>query len=222
MELPTIIDNLYEKNIDVEILYLEASERALIKRYKETRRIHPLSPDGRVEDGVTRERGMLEKIKQKATYVIDTTNLLTRELKAQLDDIFVKDKAYNNLMVSVVSFGFKHGIPVDADLVFDVRFLPNPYYIDELKTKTGLDSEVRDYVMQFQEAGEFLDKITELLKFLIPNYIKEGKYSLVVAIGCTGGKHRSVTLARELYNRLEEDDSCGLKLYHRDVTVPGK
>ena len=222
MELPTIIDNLSEKNIDVEILYLEASERALIKRYKETRRIHPLSPDGRVEDGVTRERGMLEKIKQKATYVIDTTNLLTRELKAQLDEIFVKDKAYNNLMVSVVSFGFKHGIPVDADLVFDVRFLPNPYYIDELKTKTGLDSEVRDYVMQFQEAGEFLDKITELLKFLIPNYIKEGKYSLVVAIGCTGGKHRSVTLARELYNRLEEDDSCGLKLYHRDVTVPGK
>ncbi len=222
MELPAILDSLSEKNINVDVLYLEASERALIRRYKETRRMHPLSPEGRVEDGVAKEIEMLKGIRNRATYVIDTTNLLTRELKAQLDTIFVKDKAYNNLMVSVMSFGFKHGIPVDADLVFDVRFLPNPYYIDELKTKTGLDSEVRDYVMQFQEAGEFLDKITELLKFLIPNYIKEGKYSLVVAIGCTGGKHRSVTLARELYNRLEEDDSCGLKLYHRDVTVPGK
>ncbi len=221
-DLPNIIDNLSEKNIDVDILYLEASERVLIKRYKETRRIHPLSPEGRVEDGVAKEREMLGKIKKKATYVIDTTNLLTRELKSQLDEIFVKDRAYNNLMVSIVSFGFKHGIPVDADLVFDVRFLPNPYYLDELKTKTGLDEEVRDYVMQFPEAGEFLDRITELLRFLIPNYIKEGKYSLVVAIGCTGGKHRSVTLAQELYKRLDDDDSCGLKLYHRDVSVAGK
>ena len=222
MELPHILDNLSEKNINVDILYLEASERALIRRYKETRRMHPLSPEGRVEDGVAKEIEMLKGIRNRATYVIDTTNLLTRELKAQLDTIFIKDKAYNNLMVSVMSFGFKHGIPVDADLVFDVRFLPNPFYVEELKTKTGLDAEVRDYVMQFPEAGEFLDRITSLLEFLIPNYIKEGKYSLVVAIGCTGGKHRSVTLAEGLYKKLEEAGGCGLKLYHRDVAVAGK
>ncbi|MBR4277934.1 MAG: RNase adapter RapZ [Lachnospiraceae bacterium] len=222
MELPKILDRLAEMNISVDVLYLDASEKALIRRYKETRRMHPLSPEGRVEDGVAKEREMLEKIKPYSKYVIDTTNLLTRELKAQLDEIFVKDKAYNNLMVSVMSFGFKHGIPVDADLVFDVRFLPNPFYIEELKTKTGLDEEVRNYVMQFDEAGIFLDKIVDLLQFLIPNYIKEGKYSLVVAIGCTGGKHRSVTLAGELYDRLEKQGGCGLKLYHRDVAVQGK
>ncbi|MBQ3899572.1 MAG: RNase adapter RapZ [Lachnospiraceae bacterium] len=222
MELPKVLDRLAGMNISVDVLYLEASERALIRRYKETRRMHPLSPEGRVEDGVAKEREMLEKIKPYSKYVIDTTNLLTRELKAQLDEIFVKDKAYNNLMVSVMSFGFKHGIPVDADLVFDVRFLPNPFYIEELKTKTGLDEEVRNYVMQFDEAGIFLDKIVDLLQFLIPNYIKEGKYSLVVAIGCTGGKHRSVTLAGELYDRLEKQGGCGLKLYHRDVAVQGK
>ena len=222
MELPKILDRLAEMNISVDVLYLDASEKALIRRYKETRRMHPLSPEGRVEDGVAKEREMLEKIKPYSKYVIDTTNLLTRELKAQLDEIFVKDKAYNNLMVSVMSFGFKHGIPVDADLVFDVRFLPNPFYIEELKTKTGLDEEVRNYVMQFDEAGIFLDKIVDLLQFLIPNYIKEGKYSLVVAIGCTGGKHRSVTLAGELYDRLEKQGGCGLKFYHRDVAVQGK
>ncbi|MBQ8139829.1 MAG: RNase adapter RapZ [Lachnospiraceae bacterium] len=222
MELPKVLDRLAGMNISVDVLYLEASERALIRRYKETRRMHPLSPEGRVEDGVAKEREMLEKIKPYSKYVIDTTNLLTRELKAQLDEIFVKDKAYNNLMVSIMSFGFKHGIPVDADLVFDVRFLPNPFYIEELKTKTGLDEEVRNYVMQFDEAGIFLDKIVDLLQFLIPNYIKEGKYSLVVAIGCTGGKHRSVTLAGQLYDRLEKQGGCGLKLYHRDVTVQGK
>ncbi|MBR1861803.1 MAG: RNase adapter RapZ [Lachnospiraceae bacterium] len=222
MELPGILDNLAENGIGVDVLYLEASDRALIRRYKETRRMHPLSPEGRVEDGVAREKEMLSGIKQRATYVIDTTNLLTRELKAQLDQIFVKDKEYNNLMVSIMSFGFKHGIPVDADLVFDVRFLPNPFYVEELKTKTGLDKEVRDFVMQYDEAGVFLDKVTDLLQFLIPNYIKEGKYSLVVAIGCTGGKHRSVTLADALYNRLEEKGGCGLKLYHRDVNALGK
>lgn len=222
MELPAILDNLAAQNISVEILFLEASERALIRRYKETRRIHPLSPEGRVEDGVKKEREMLEAIRRRATYVIDTTNLLTRELKAELDRIFVENKEYNNLMVSIMSFGYKHGIPTDADLVFDVRFLPNPYYLEELKTKTGLEQEVRDYVMQFEEATTFIDKLEDLLNFLIPNYIKEGKYNLVVAIGCTGGKHRSVTLADGLYNRLKDKGGYGLTLYHRDVTVQGK
>lgn len=222
MELPAILDNLLQKDIEVEVLFLEASERALIRRYKETRRVHPLSPDGRVEDGVHKEREVLAEIRAKATFIIDSTNLLTRELKAELDRIFIENKEYNNLMISVMSFGYKHGIPADADLVFDVRFLPNPYYVEELKTKTGLDQEVRDYVMKYEESTQFLDKLEDMLRFLIPNYIKEGKYSLVVAIGCTGGKHRSVTLAEGLFKRLKNDGQYGLKLYHRDVTVQGK
>ena len=221
-ELPNILDSLALKDISVEILFLEASERALIRRYKETRRIHPLSPDGRVEDGVRKERETLATIRTRATYIIDTTNLLTRELKAELDRIFIANEEYNNLIVSIMSFGYKHGIPVDADLVFDVRFLPNPYYLEELKTKTGLDEEVRDFVMKYEEAETFLTKLEDLLTFLIPNYIKEGKYNLVVAIGCTGGKHRSVTLADALYKRLKDKGHYGLKLYHRDVTVQGK
>ncbi len=219
--LPAVLDSFNEKNINADVIFLEASEAALIRRYKETRRIHPLSPEGRVEDGVEKEKKLLKEIRKRATYVIDTTNLLTRELKAQIDEIFAKDKAYKNLMVSVISFGFKYGIPVDADLVFDVRFLPNPYYIEELKHKTGLDKEVRDYVMQHDEAGIFLDKLEDMLEFLIPNYIKEGKYSLVVAIGCTGGKHRSVTLAEGIKSRLENKDGIGLKLYHRDIAQHG-
>ena len=219
--LPEVLDSFNEKNINADVIFLEASEAALIRRYKETRRIHPLSPEGRVEDGVEKEKKLLKEIRKRATYVIDTTNLLTRELKAQIDEIFAKDKAYNNLMVSVISFGFKYGIPVDADLVFDVRFLPNPYYIEELKHKSGLDKEVRDYVMQYDEAGIFLDKLEDMLEFLIPNYIKEGKYSLVVAIGCTGGKHRSVTLAEGIKSRLENKDGIGLKLYHRDLAQHG-
>lgn len=222
MELPSILTSLLNKDVEVEVLFLEASERALIRRYKETRRVHPLSPEGRVEDGVHKEREVLAEIRTMATYIIDTTNLLTRELKAELDRIFVGNEEYNNLIVSVMSFGYKHGIPADADLVFDVRFLPNPYYVEGLKTKTGLDQEVRDYVMQFDEAGQFLDKLEDMIRFLIPNYIKEGKYSLVIAIGCTGGKHRSVTLADGLYKRLKEQAHYGLKLYHRDVTVQGK
>lgn len=222
MELPNILQNLLHKDIEVEVLFLEASERSLIRRYKETRRVHPLSPEGRVEDGVRKEREVLADIRSQATYIIDTTNLLTRELKAELERIFIGNEEYNNLIVSVMSFGYKHGIPADADLVFDVRFLPNPYYIEELKTKTGLDKEVREYVMQFEEAGQFLDKLEDMIQFLIPYYIKEGKYSLVIAIGCTGGKHRSVTLADGLYKRLKDKGHYGLKLYHRDVTVQGK
>lgn len=221
-EVPSILAHLKAKDINPEILFLEASERALIRRYKETRRMHPLSPDGRVEEGVAREREVLSEIRKVSTYIIDTTNLLTRELKAQVERIVVGDEEYNNLIVSIMSFGYKHGIPSDADLVFDVRFLPNPYYVEELKVKTGLDQEVRDYVMQFEESKIFLDKLRDMLMFLIPNYIKEGKNNLVVAIGCTGGKHRSVTLANGLYESLNNKGHYGLKLYHRDVTVQGK
>ena len=200
-----------------EILFLEAADSVLLKRYKESRRVHPLSVDGDLMSGITRERALLASIKQAADYVIDTTNLLTRELKAELDRIFVSNQAYNSLMVNVMSFGFKNGIPQDADLVFDVRFLPNPFYIDELKQKTGLDREVQDYVMGFPEAHEFVDKLTDMVNFLIPHYINEGKYQLVIASGCTGGQHRSVTLAGELYKRLKDRGDYGLTLRHRDT-----
>lgn len=216
-EASDILKSIKEKGIPVEILFLDSDDRSLIKRYKETRRIHPLAQDGRVEDGVQKERQILEEIRKNADYVLDTTNLLTRELKAELDRIFVQNEAYNSLMITVLSFGFKYGIPTDADLVFDVRFLPNPYYIDGLRSKTGNDPEIQEYVMGFPEANEFLDKLTDMLEFLIPNYVKEGKYRLVIGIGCTGGKHRSVTLANALYNRLKDRGNYGIKLEHKDI-----
>ncbi len=211
------LEQLREKGYQFEILFMDAGEDVLIKRYKETRRVHPLAVDGRVEDGVRAERKVLENIRRNADYVIDTTNLLTRELKEELDRIFVENGEYNSLMVTVMSFGFKYGIPADADLVFDVRFLPNPFYIEELKHKTGNDKEVQDYVMKQEESETFMGKLTDMIQFLIPNYVKEGKYRLVVAIGCTGGRHRSVTLANELYKRMKDKGTYGMKLYHRDV-----
>lgn len=213
-----ILEQLKSKGYSFDILFIEADENVLIKRYKETRRIHPLAMEGRVEDGVRRERKVLEGVRKSADYVIDTTHLLTRELKEELERIFLENGEYNNLMVTVMSFGFKHGIPVDADLVFDVRFLPNPFYIEHMKEKTGNDSEVQQYVMGFEEAEIFMVKLENMISFLIPNYVKEGKYSLVVAIGCTGGRHRSVTLANELYRRMKTNGSYGVKLFHRDVS----
>ena len=214
-----VLDKLRENGYLFEILFMDAGDLVLLKRYKESRRMHPLSPDGRVEEGVCKERAILQEIKQKADYVIDTSNLLTRELKEEIDHIFVRNEEYNSLMITILSFGFKNGIPADADLVYDVRFLPNPFYIDELKHKTGNDQEVQDYVMNFPEASVFLEKLTDMLDFLIPNYIKEGKYQLVIGIGCTGGKHRSVTLANELYGVMKERGNYGFKLYHRDIKL---
>lgn len=213
------LDRLRENGYPFEILFMDANDRTLLKRYKESRRLHPLATleDTRIETGVTTERTILSSIKKKADYVIDTSQLLTRELKEELDHIFVKNEAYNSLMVNILSFGFKNGIPADADLVFDVRFLPNPFYIDELKHITGNEKPVQDYVMSFPEAKEFLDQLTHMLQFLIPGYIKEGKYQLVVAIGCTGGQHRSVTLANELYARMKDKGNYGINLRHRDV-----
>ena len=202
-DVEKILHKLRDNGYSFEILFMEAGDAELLKRYKETRRVHPLSPDGRIEDGIRREREILKNMKSQADYVIDTSRLLTRELKEELDRIFVRNENYNSLMVTILSFGFKHGIPADADLVFDVRFLPNPFYIEELKYKTGNDREVQDYVMSFEEAHIFIDKLTDMIKFLIPNYVKEGKYQLVIGIGCTGGKHRSVTLANRLYEELK-------------------
>lgn len=213
------LEQLKANGYNFEILFMDANEKTLLKRYKETRRLHPLSneKDPRIESGIAKEREILTNIKKKADYVIDTSKLLTRELKEELDRIFIKNEEFNSLMVNIVSFGFKNGIPADADLVFDVRFLPNPFYIDELKHITGNDKAVQDYVMSFPEAGQFLTKLTDMLSFLIPGYIKEGKYQLVVAVGCTGGQHRSVTLANALYKELKDKGNYGLSLSHRDI-----
>lgn len=216
-ELADILNGIKEAGYAYDMLYMEASDAVLLKRYKESRRMHPLSPEGRVEEGIHKERAILKPIREISDYVIDTSKLLTRELKEELDRIFIGNEAYNSLIVSILSFGFKYGIPADADLVFDVRFLPNPFYIDELKHQTGQDQAVQDYVKSFPETEAFMDKLTDMIRFLIPNYVKEGKYQLVIAIGCTGGKHRSVTLANELYKRLKDQGEYGLTIGHRDI-----
>lgn len=212
-ELANVLKVLDEGGCQYEILYLESSDDVLVKRYKETRRFHPLAgSDGRVEDGLKRERELLGFLKKKADYLVDTSHMLTRELKAELNKIFVQNKEYKNLYITVLSFGFKYGIPNDADLVFDVRFLPNPYYIEELRPMSGNDQPVRDYVMNNDTAKQFLTKLTDMVEFLIPNYISEGKTQLVIGIGCTGGKHRSVTLANELYEALKKQTAMEFAL----------
>ena len=215
-EIEQVLERLTMDGRQYEILFLDAADDVLVKRYKETRRVHPLAKDGRVDKGIALERERLVYLKQHAEYIIDTSRLLTRELKGELEKIFVRNQEFKNLVITVLSFGFKYGIPADSDLVFDVRFLPNPYYIDELKAKSGNDKEVQDYVMGFSVATKFLDKLEDMLAFLIPNYIQEGKNQLIISIGCTGGKHRSVTLANRLYERLAAQDADGVKIEHRD------
>lgn len=215
-QLSECLLELKKSRYDYEILFLDSNDDVLIKRYKETRRNHPLARSGRIEEGIKKERRRIAFLRKEADYIIDTTSLLTRELKAELDKIFIENAEYNNFIVTVVSFGFKYGIPKDADLVFDVRFLPNPYYDLNLKTLTGNDEEVQHFVMQHDESKEFLNRVADLLEFLIPNYIKEGKNGLVVGIGCTGGKHRSVTLANWIYRELR-DLPYSARIEHRDI-----
>lgn len=215
------VDKLRASDFDVNLVYMEASDDVLIKRFKETRRRHPLVSEGRIEDGIAKERIILSEAKRRADYIIDTSNLLTRELKNEVYKIFVEGKRYDNLIVTILSFGFKYGIPSDSDLVFDVRFIPNPFYIHELRVMTGNDQPVQDYVMKWDSAQEFLTKLTDMVSFLLPKYVQEGKNQLVVSIGCTGGKHRSVTLANALYEQLEKEE-YSVKIYHRDVDKDAK
>lgn len=212
-----VLGKIKEKGLDFEILFLDSSNEVLIKRYKETRRTHPLSGNERVEIGIQEERKKLEFLKRQADYIIDTSQLLTRELKGELEKIFIQNYRFKSLMITVLSFGFKYGIPSDSDLVFDVRFLPNPYYIEELRPLSGNDAPVNDFVMSSEIAQEFIAKLEDMIRFLIPNYILEGKNQLVVSIGCTGGKHRSVTLANQLYYRLQQSEEYGLRIEHRDI-----
>ena len=216
-ELAEVLDRVESEGQKFEILFLDAEDRVLVKRYKESRRSHPLAMRGRVDDGIRLERQKMEFLKERADYIIDTTHLLTRELKKELDNIFVDNGRFCNMVISILSFGFKYGIPEDADLVFDVRFLPNPYYVDELRPLTGMDDGVFDYVMDNQVDRDFATRLVDMVEFLIPNYAREGKTSLVIAVGCTGGKHRSVTLARVLYNKLVESREYGVRLEHRDI-----
>ncbi|MEH2943889.1 RNase adapter RapZ [Lachnospiraceae bacterium KK002] len=221
-ELQNVLDRLRQAGTSFDILYLDSTDQVLVKRYKETRRTHPLAGGERVDKGIQKERMRLEFLRKQADYILDTSNMLTRELKAELEKIFVKNQDYKNLFVTIVSFGFKYGIPTDSDLVFDVRFLPNPYYVEGLRAKTGNTREIQEFVMQYPEAGKFLDKLEDMVRFLIPHYITEGKTQLVISVGCTGGKHRSVTLANGLYERLKHQESFGIKIEHRDIQKDGQ
>ena len=216
-ELRPIFEKLKADGIKYRILFLDADDRTLVKRYKESRRNHPLAGQGRIETGLAREREELQFLKDAADFIIDTSQLLTRELRSELERIFVEQEDFRSLMISVLSFGFKYGIPADSDLVFDVRFLPNPYYVPELRELTGRDAGVHDFVMKYEESNIFIDKLADLISFLIPCYIEEGKNQLIISIGCTGGKHRSVTLAEELYKRLAEGREYGIRIEHRDI-----
>lgn len=216
LELFPALESLASYGISYKILFLEASDNILVQRFKETRRMHPLSPEGRISDGIDEERRILQPVKEKAHYIIDTTNLSPRQLKQEIHNLFVEGKPFSGLIISVISFGFKYGVPIDCDLVFDLRFIPNPYYVDELRPLTGMDREVNDYVMSFHESHVFLSKLVDMLDFLIPNYVKEGKNQLVIGIGCTGGKHRSVTIANRLFDILKAKNSS-IVLEHRDI-----
>ena len=216
-ELERILEEVTMKGYPYEILFMECDDEVLIKRYKETRRAHPMAPRGRIETGIARERKALAFLKSHADYIMDTSNLLTRELKTQLDRIFVDDKEFKNLVITVLSFGFKYGIPSDADLVFDVRFLPNPFYIEELRSQTGLDAGVRDYVFGYRQTEEFMTHLYGMVDFLLPHFAEEGKSALVIAIGCTGGHHRSVAVTHALAEHIR---GLGYEAgeNHRDMT----
>ena len=216
-KLEDVLEGMAAASQKYEILFLDAADEVLVKRYKETRRTHPLARGGRVDRGIAQEREKLAFLKRHADYIIDTSTLLTRELNMELEKIFVEGREFKSLVVTVLSFGFKYGIPADADLVFDVRFLPNPYYIDELKRQTGNDKPVQDYVMGFDVSHVFLNKLTDMVQFLLPNYVQEGKNQLIIGIGCTGGKHRSVTLANKLFESLSLQNDYGIRIEHRDI-----
>ena len=215
--LDGVIDELKHKKINMEILFLEADDETLIKRYKETRRNHPLAADGRLIDGIHLERQRLAFLRAKADRIMDTGRMLTKELKQELRAIYVDGKSFNNLFVTVLSFGYMYGIPDDPDLLFDVRFLPNPFYDPDLRLKTGEEHGVADYVFSNGDAEVFLDKLDDMIKFLIPRYIDEGKSALVIGIGCTGGQHPSVAIAAALKRRLDTIEGIGVRLEHRDM-----
>lgn len=220
-EITKVIEEIKNMGITPEILFLKAEDSVLIKRYKETRRKHPLSPEGKIEEGIEKEKEFLSEIKDKADYCIDTSGFMLKHLKKSLMDIFGDNLSSEGLLIDVMSFGFKYGIPNDADLVFDVRFLPNPYYIDELKKLNGTQKEVADFVFQWSQTVEFTEKLYDMISYLVPYYQEEGKSQLVIAIGCTGGMHRSVAITEKMYERLTANNFKVIK-HHRDIEKDGR
>src|SRR6056297_281198 len=210
------LDFLQSEGFKYEILFLDATDEVLTKRFKELRRPHHLTPDGRVLDGIETERLKLKEVKDRSNHIIDTSSLTNAMLKEEIHRIFLEGKEQKKITISIISFGFKLGIPIDSDLIFDVRFLPNPHYITDLRDKTGNEEEVQNYVMKFPQSGEFFNKLKDMIDFLIPHYIKEGKTQLVIGIGCTGGKHRSVTIANLLGDYIERDNYRVI-ITHRDI-----
>ncbi len=201
-----------------EVLFLEASDETIIKRYKETRRKHPHAKDGLLIDGIEMERRLLSEIRNQSDHIIDTTGLIAKQLREQILALFEDRQKFESINVSIVSFGFKRGIPLDSDLLFDVRFLPNPFYEAELKEKTGLEAPVRDYVLKRDVTQKFIKKLHDMIEFLLPQYVEEGKTQLVISIGCTGGKHRSVAIAEELGAYLAEKNYYTI-VNHRDIQL---
>ena len=213
-DLSETIQNLKKMDCELKVLFLDASNRTLINRYKELRRPHPVNPNGALSDSIELEREMLSEIKDNSDIIIDTTRLSASSFKNKLNTLFFNGNK-KDLVINIESFGFKNGILVEADLVFDVRFLPNPYYIEELKSLNGTDDEIQNYVMNFDDSKIFLNKIVDLLEFLIPKYKAEGKNMLTIGVGCTGGKHRSVCLAEKIYSELKKEHS-NVNISHRD------
>lgn len=214
--LSEALQNLEAEGFSYQMLFLEASDETLVRRYKESRRRHPLSPQGRILDGIQAERLQLEELRGKAHTIIDTSNLSAQALRRQVSELFGKPQGLGQMSVSVITFGFKYGVPLDADLVIDVRFLPNPYYVQELRPLTGEHPLVRDYVFNNPIAQEFMQRYLALLEFILPYYLNEGKSHLVLGVGCTGGQHRSVAIGERLVEFLTEHGYL-VSVKHRDA-----
>lgn len=214
-EINTAINFLQESGYDYNVIFLESNNETLVRRYKMSRRKHPLSNGEDILDGISKEREMLKDIRKKAKYIIDTSNFLPIDLRKEVISLFNENIKSKGFIITIISFGFKYGIPIDSDLVYDVRFMPNPYYVEELKEKTGNDKYVQEYVLNDVNSVKFLEKLYDMIDFLLPMYIKEGKNQLVISIGCTGGKHRSVTISNKLYEHLE-NQNYNAYIKHRD------
>ncbi len=215
-ELMHVLGEMDRDAVMAEVLFLEAADATLIQRYKETRRRHPLAPQGRISEGIRLERDRLEYVRGRATHIIDTSSLTTQQLKERITELYGGESEQAKLSVNVVSFGFKHGIPLDADMVFDVRFLPNPFYVEPLRCKTGEHPDVREYINKWPVTHQFLQRLQSFIDFLIPHYAKEGKSQLVIAIGCTGGMHRSVFVSGKVGEALREQ-GYRVAIEHRDI-----
>jgi UPF0042 nucleotide-binding protein len=216
-ELGTAFLGLRDKGIEFRIVFLEASDEALVRRYEEKRRPHPLAATERVQDGIARERQLMDVLKDDADIVIDTSNMTPHELRSRILSGFPGEaEAGASLQVSVVTFGYKYGLPIDADLVFDTRFLPNPHWVDELRSLPGTDERVRGYVLGHEEAKGYLGRIEDMIEFLLPGFVREGKHYLTIAVGCTGGRHRSVVFGEEIA-RFMQQLGYGVGVHHRDL-----